>query len=257
MATIADSAFSTSGSVELTGQYATATLTVDLPHVPLEAGAGPANPPCPACGEPLFPWVGMPVSTGIAHRCEACGLAVLSHGEKFHFPLRAGETQEQPPQSEDSFDPGEPGEALAELDLDRDEDGAIFFDNRASLASSLMGGAWVGLGTDRRFRFTPEAITDLISIRDQVVTKVRWRPLRGIAIMWQSAINMFTFGQNVVLGSLGKAEQVAAEQTWKRALDWVISIAVAVPAIVVAVPLELIAIAFRRGAAARAEIQVL
>ena len=27
------------------------------PVVPLEAGAGPENPPCPACGEPLFGWL--------------------------------------------------------------------------------------------------------------------------------------------------------------------------------------------------------
>ena len=27
------------------------------PVVPLEAGAGPDNPPCPACGEPLFGWI--------------------------------------------------------------------------------------------------------------------------------------------------------------------------------------------------------
>ena len=27
------------------------------PVVPLEAGAGPENPPCPACGEPLFGWI--------------------------------------------------------------------------------------------------------------------------------------------------------------------------------------------------------
>lgn len=234
-------------------------MPVDLPHVPLEAGAGPENPPCPACGEPLFPWVGMPVATGITHRCEACGLVVLSHGEQFHFPKREGEAKagDPGPKTDLVFDPGSDTDALAELDLDRDEDGFCLFDNRASLASGLTGGAWVGLGTERRYRFTPQAITDLIASRDQVVTRVRWRPLRGIAIMWQSGVNMFTFGQNLVMGSFGKAHQVAADRAWKRALDWFISVAVAIPAIVVAVPLELLAILFRRGAAAKAEIQAL
>lgn len=234
-------------------------MNPDLPQVPLEAGAGPDNPPCPACGEPLFPWVGMPVGTGIAHRCEACGLAVLSHGEQFHFPKREGEAK-----AEDRglkinflFDPGSDADVLAELERDRDGDGSCFFDNRASLACSLTGGAWVGLGTDRRYRFTPKAITGLIAGRDQVVTKVRWQPLRGIAIMWQSGLNMFTFGQNIVMGSFGKAHKVAADHAWKRGLDWFISAAVALPAIVAAVPLELLGILFRRGAAAKAETQVL
>lgn len=236
-------------------------MNIDLPKVPLEAGAGPDNPPCPACGEPLFPWVGMPVATGIAHRCEACGLAVLSHGEKYHFPRRPGEAADDRPAPEQregfSFDPGTARDALAELDETRDENGSLNYDNRASLASSLAGGAWVGLGTDRRYRFTPKAVTDLIATRDQVVTRTRWRPLRGIAIMWQSGLNLFTFGQNVVLGSLGKAHPVAADHAWKRGLDWFISAAVALPAIVVAVPLELLAILFRRGASVRAEVQVL
>lgn len=234
-------------------------MSVDLPHVPLEAGAGPDNPPCPACGEPLFPWVGMPVGSGVAHRCEACGLAVLSHGEKFFFPKRVGERQpgETGLRIEFSFDPGSSGDVLAELESDRLEDGSVEYENRDSLSASLTGGAWTGLGTERRYRLTPNALTDLIAARDQVVTRTRFRPLRGIALMWQSGINMFTFGQNVVLGSLGKTHKVAADHTWKRALDWFISLVVAIPAIVVAVPLELLGIAFRKGSAARSRIQVL
>jgi len=242
------------GSEELTGQYATATLGPDLPHVPLEAGAGPENPPCPACGEPLFPWVGMPVASGIAHRCEACGLGVLSHGEKFHFPRRDEQGAEIPAET---FDPGTAADALAELARDQAGDGTYVFDNRNSLAAWITGGAWVGLGTDDRYRFTPKAVTDLIAARDQVVTKTRWRPLRGIAVMWQSGLNMFTFGQNVVMGGLGRSHVVAANRPWKRGLDWFISVVLAIPAIVVAVPLELLAILFRRGASARASVQVL
>jgi hypothetical protein len=229
-------------------------VAVNLPHVPLEAGAGPENPPCPACGEPLFPWVGMPVSSGIAHRCEACGLGVLSHGEKFNFPRR---DEEDEGAASAILDPGSTEDALGELDAGREEDGAYLFDNRASLACWLTGGAWTGLATDRRYRFTPRAVTDLVASRDQIVTKTRWRPLRGIAVMWQSGLNMFTFGQNVVMGAFGKTDQITADQPWKRGLDWFISIALAIPAIIVAVPLELIAILFRRGAAARSTVQIL
>ena len=234
-------------------------MAVDLPHVPLEAGAGPENPPCPACGEPLFPWVGMPVGTGIAHRCEACGLGVLSHGEKFFFPKRVGERQpgETKLKIEFSFDPGSTGDVLKELELDRTEDGSYEFENRDSLCAALTGGAWSGLGTDRRYRLTPKALTDAIATRDQVVTGTRFRPLKGIAAMWQSGINMFTFGQNIALGSFGKATKVAADHGWKTALDWFISIVLAIPALVIAAPLELIAIAFRKGCAARSGVQVL
>ena len=175
---------------------------------------------------------------------------MLVHGEKFRFGSDGAETPYR-------YDPGTAEEALRELDLGREEDGSIVFDNRASLQGWVTGGAWVGLGTERRYCFTPEAVTRLIAVRDQAVTKVRWRALRGIATMWQSGINMFTFGQNVVLGALGKAHAVEADRPWKRGLDWFISAAVAIPAIIAAVPLELIGILFRRGGAARARIQVL
>lgn len=234
-------------------------MTHDLPHVPLEAGAGPENPPCPACGEPLFPWVGMPVATGVAHRCEACGLGVLSHGEKFYFPKRVGERQpgEKGLRIEFSFNPGSVEDLLAEIELDRRDDGSFEFGNRDSLACSLTGGAWTGLGTERSYCLTPKALTDTIATRDQIVTRTRFRPLKGIATMWQSGINMFTFGQNIVLGSLGKAHKVAANQAWKRAIDWFISIVVAIPALIVAVPMELVGIAFRKGSWVRAEVQLL
>ncbi|HMT05697.1 MAG TPA: hypothetical protein PKD76_09150 [Solirubrobacterales bacterium] len=244
-------------------------MTINLPHVPLEAGAGPDNPPCPACSEPLFPWVGMPVGTGIAHRCEACGLGVLSFGERFHFPARAGEAEKEGASPGSStrlstsetgeflFDPGTAGDALAELDSDRDADGSYLFDNRSSLNCWLTGGAWTGLGTERRYRFTPESVVRLIAVRDQIVSATGWRPLRGIATMWQSGLNLFTFGQNVALGAFGKAHGVTADRRWKRGLDWFISVVVAVPAFIVAVPLELIGILFRRGGSARVRIQAL
>ena len=48
------------------------------PVVPLEAGAGPENPPCPACGEPLFGWLSPQQGLdGPVSRCESCGLGVV------------------------------------------------------------------------------------------------------------------------------------------------------------------------------------
>jgi len=54
-----------------------------IPVVPLMAGVGPENPPCPACGEPLFGWIDVrPGLDGPVSRCESCGLGVIGgHGE--------------------------------------------------------------------------------------------------------------------------------------------------------------------------------
>ncbi len=204
----------------------------DLPRVPLEAGAGPDNPPCPACGEPLFPWVGLPVGTGMAHRCEACGLGVLS---------RTGVT----------------ADALKDLDRGRGDGSRVTYSNRASLQAMMTGGAWSGLGTDRAYRFTPESLRRLVSNRDQVVAGSRWRPGAGITTMWQSGMNMFTFGHNVALGAFGRAVEVPARRGWQRGLDGFISVVLAIPAIVVAVPAELVGALFRRGGSYAVKFEVL
>jgi len=82
-----------------------------------------------------------------------------------------------------------------------------------------------------------------------VVKSVRWSPGAGIAAMWQTIINGFTFGRNGALGALGRSAAVPAEQPWQRRLDSLISVVVAIPALLVAIPLELIAAALRRGSA--------
>lgn len=188
----------------------------------------------------------MPVGTGTAHRCEACGLGVLVLNE---LPAR--------PDLEASFDPGTTAGALASLDARLEDDGSLRFLNRDSVQASLTGGAWSGLGTEVHYVFTPNALRDLVACRDQVVTGLRWQPLTGIARLWQSLINMFTFGQNSALGAIGKAHPVPPRQGWHRWIDWFITVALAVPALVAAVPLELLGGLFRRGGAYRARFQVL
>lgn len=207
-------------------------METDLPRVPLEAGLSPDNPPCPACGEPLFPWVGLPVGTGMAHRCEACGLGTLT---------RTGQT----------------ADALADLDRDRAGDGSYTFENRLSLQASFTGGAWSGLGTERAYRFTSNSIRDLVSNRDQIVKSMRWMPLAGLATTWQSGINMFTFGHNVALGAFGRALKIPARKGWQRALDAFISVVLAIPAMVIAVPVELIGGLVKRGGKYRVTLEVL
>jgi hypothetical protein len=202
------------------------------PVVPLEAGASPENPPCPACGEPLFGWVDAgPALAGPVRRCESCGLGV------------AGE----PPNAE---------EALGELDRLRAGE-AFRFANRASLSAWIGGAGWAGLEPDSRCLFTVEAARRLLARRDQVVKSDRWAPGPGIATMWQTVLNGFTFGRNVALGALGRSVATPAEKPWQRRLDGLISVVVAVPALLVALPLEVAAAAFGRGSAVKLETELL
>ena len=202
------------------------------PVVPLEAGAGPENPPCPACGEPLFGWVDAgPAAAGPVRRCESCGLGVAG----------------QPPSAE---------EALGELDGHRDGE-VLRLANRASLAAWLDGAGWAALEPAARCLFTVEAVRRLVARRDQVVKAQRWAPGSGIATMWQTVLNGFTFGRNVGLGALGKGVATPAEKPWQRRLDALICVVVAVPALLVAVPLETAAAAVSRGSAVTLRTEML
>ncbi len=162
--------------------------------VPLEAGAGPENPPCPACGEPLFGWIA--AKSGLAgpvRRCESCGLAVVG--------LSGGAE-----------------EALRELDRLRDGE-TIRIENRASFACSLGSAGWAGLQPQARHLFTVEAVRRLVARRDQVVKSSRWRPGESLAATWQTLLNSVTFGRNVALGALRGLPAVPAAQPWQRRID--------------------------------------
>jgi hypothetical protein len=193
-----------------------------MPVVPLEAGAGPENPPCPACGEPLFGWIDeRPGLAGPVSRCESCGLGVVGGPGSAEEALRAL---------------GQPGAGEA-----------VTIANRDGFAAWIGGAGWAGLERGTRYLFTVEAVRRLVARRDQVVKSARWSPGAAIATMWQTILNGFTFGRNVALGGLGQSRAVPAEQPWQRRLDALISIVVAIPALLVTIPLELIAATLRSG----------
>lgn len=197
----------------------------EIPHavVPLEAGAGPDNPPCPACGEPLFGWIAQKRGlAGPVRRCESCGLGVV----------------------------GEVGDAEAALrELDRLRDGeTIRIENRASFACSLGGAGWSGLQPAARHLFTVEAVRRLVARRDQIVKQRRWLPLAGLAATWQTLLNSVTFGRNVALGALRGAPSVSAAEPWQRSIDGLASVVLALPALLIAIPVELCGGLVGRGA---------
>ncbi len=203
------------------------TTSQRTPVVPLEAGAGPENPPCPACGEPLFGWLGpRPGLAGAVSRCESCGLGVVG-GEP------------------------DPEEALRELDRLREGE-SLRVASRGSFAAALGNAGWAGLTPDTRYLFTVEAVRRLIARRDQVVASTRWLPAASLAATWQTLLNSVTFGHNVALGALGRAAVAApAARPWQRRIDALASVVLALPALVVALPVELAGGALRRGAVQR------
>jgi hypothetical protein len=195
--------------------------------VPLEAGAGPDNPPCPACGEPLFGWIDARVGlAGPVSRCESCGLAAIGG-------------------------PGSAAEALRELERTA-VGGRLRIRGRDSFSAWIGGAGWAGLGPGVRYLFTVEAVRRLVAGRDQVVRRARWSPGAGIATMWQTILNSATFGHNVVV-----QPSVPAKKRWQRRIDWLVVIALAIPAFAVGVPLELGGWIFRRGSAISMKIDLL
>jgi hypothetical protein len=206
------------------GAYAIGvTQTEPTRVVPLEAGAGPENPPCPACGEPLFGWIAeKPGLPGPVRRCESCGLGVVGS-------------------------PGGPEEALRELDTLR-EGGSLRIVNRCSFACSLGSAGWFGLQPQARHLFTVESVRRLVAHRDQVVKTRRWLPGASLLATWQTLLNSVTFGHNVALGALRRAPAVPAPEAWQRRIDALASIVLAIPALLVAIPVELAGGLFRRGA---------
>jgi hypothetical protein len=206
--------------------------TQRTPVVPLEAGAGPENPPCPACGEPLFGWIDeRPGLAGPVSRCESCGLGVVAA-------------------------PGTAAEALRELDR-LGADGVVRIANRAGFSAWIGGAGWAGLERGASYLFTPEAVRRLLAGRDQVVRGARWAPGASVAAMWQTILNGFTFGRNVALGAVGRSAAAPAERPWQRRIDGLISVVVAVPVLIVAVPLELIAAGLRRGSVTSLRFELL
>jgi len=183
-----------------------------FPVVPLEAGAGPENPPCPACGEPLFGWVSPRRELrGPVRRCESCGLGVAG-------------------------DPGGPEEALRALDRLGNPPRIA---NRSSYAASLGGAGWAGLEREGHYLFTVEAVRRLVARRDQVVKSARWAPGASLATTWQTLLNSVTFGHNVALGALGQAAAAKAAEPWQRRIDALASLVLAIPAFLIALPIEL------------------
>lgn len=152
--------------------------------------------------------------------------------------------------------PPDPEAALHELDALRKGE-AIEFANRASFACSLGGAGWSGIGPDGRYLFTLEAVRRLVARRDQVVKRRRWRPWPSLWATWQTLLNSVTFGHDVALGALRGAAAVPAKKAWQRRIDALASIVLALPALLIAIPVELAGGLRGRGAVIAVQTELL
>ncbi len=137
------------------------------------------------------------------------------------------------------------------------QDGKLRFINWGGFSAAFGGGGWAGLQPRARFLFTAEAVKRLLGIDDQIVKKSRWSPASGVAITWQTLINSLTFGRNDALAAFGRAEATRATKPWQRRIDALISLALAIPALLVALPIELCGAAFGRSGAISMRIESL
>lgn len=193
-----------------------------------------AHYPCPACGATLYGWTAAhdPLDRGhkiVLDRCENCGLAVTRRRE--------------------------PPDAQAEVHrlIAANESGTveIVAPNRRSLQGSLGGAQWAGLEPELwRLHLTPEALRLLLAGQGLSVSE-SGTPFRNQAfrLMWQTIVNAFTYRDNFIRNR--RAGRIPDPETGRDrflyGLDWVVSILVAIPAAMAALPLELFATVLGRG----------
>lgn len=178
--------------------------------VPLEAGLSPDNPPCPVCGEPLFGWATLPLSEVPVRRCETCGIGV------------AGE-------------PPTLAEAVADL-----RSAGSRVPNRRGMIARFGASGWAGIEKSRPLMFTADSA-------GRLGATAKARP--SVAIPTQTLLNSFTFGHNIALGRLGRAEATPAGERWQRRIDGAISVLASPVVLVAAIVAEVAATLARRPSA--------
>lgn len=189
---------------------------------------------CPACGERLYGWAVLEpdgdarTARQVLDRCESCGLGIAHD---------AGGVDPVP-----------------------DRDGLITAPNRRSWQAGIGGGHWAALELEPRDAYpTPEALGLLLDRAALEPLRLR-QPAFGAnqLWMWQTLLNAFTFHDGfavrVLKGRLGLRN---ARSTAAFVADSMVSVLAALPIAIVAVPLELLAVALRRGGLLEAEVRKL
>lgn len=192
-----------------------------------------ADYPCPACGSTLYGWTAAhdPLDRArriVLDRCETCGLAVTREA--------------RPPDVDREIDPLlKPG-----------PDGGyeLVVPNRRSFSGGIGGAQWAGLEPElHRLHLNPESLRLLLRKRGLEVSRLRTpygRESRGLMI--QTFLNAFTFRDNFLRNArAGRFDRLAGGDRWLVRLDWLVSVLVYVPALVLGSALEAVASILGRG----------
>jgi hypothetical protein len=187
--------------------------------------------PCPACGSPLLGW-GVVESRDpggnrevVLERCEACGLGIVAGG-----------------------DPS----------LEPNERGVVSVPNRRSWQAGLGGPHWGAVEPSERESYpTPDAFERLATKQGLEPQRVRQPPLgRNQLWMWQTILNGLTFHDNFATDVLaGRLRARNSKNAAAFAIDVIVTILAALPALLLSFPLELAAVVARRGGLIEADVK--
>ena len=186
---------------------------------------------CPACGKPLYGWVKLDDrSTGASYvvdRCEECGLGVtrgVPEPDAVFVSARRGLRSG----------------ATIEMRLP----------NRASWQAGIGGDRWAALELPtQRLHVTPRSLALLLQRHGLAAMRTRQPALgRNQVWMWQTLLNGFTFNANFARDVVRRRLRPrTARGCPSFAIDAVVTVLAALPLAVIAIPLELLAVALRRG----------
>ena len=195
-----------------------------------------AEPPCPLCERPLYAWVALPepaeragvgvpmASERVLGRCENCGVAV----EQSREVDLAAEWRAVCPEG----------------------DGPVAVPNRASLQAAIGVEGWAGFDqAPGVLLLTPRSL-ELLAERNGLRLDGERTPLtrRGQAWMWQTLVNGLTFHNNFARDvRTGRLRPGNARSRFAFWVDCVVTVLAAPLVVLVSVPLELGAVALRRG----------
>ena len=149
-------------------------------------------------------------------------------------------------------------EALRELDrLGDGEAAADRQPSRLSPAGSASAG-WVGpANAGARYLFTVEAVRRLVARRDQVVRPRRWAPAASLAVDLADAAQQRHLRPRRRPRRARPRHAVARRERWQRRLDALVSVVLAIPALIFALPLELVGAALGRGSVLSLRVELL
>jgi hypothetical protein len=192
---------------------------------------------CPLCGQALYPWVTPPDGDGrgrFLDRCENCGAGV---------------------------ERGAGLDVVRELDAISivDPDGSRWAQlaNRGSLQAGIGGEAWAAIDAgEGSLLHTPRSFAFLAERTGYEVESLSFGILaRNQAWMWQTLLNGLTLHPNFAREAMaGRLRPSTGRGRIAFTVDLVASVLAAPLVALVSVPLELIAVALRRGGLIRARL---